>query len=236
MESDRRFRLWAEIVGHAAGRTIGLAHVCAAAVSMTGVDGAAVTVTLTSGTRETLYSSDGLATEIDELTLMLGEGPDVDISAGAPVLVADLSADEYVKRWPLFVPAAVSAGAYALFALPLRLGGANMGTMLLSRAEPGKLDRGQLADALGLADCALTMLLDAGREDGSSPDDSWFEQAGLQYSAVHQATGMVTVQLGVTAAVALVRLRAYAYAHERRVSEVARDIVARRLRLDGNED
>ena len=43
---------------------------------------------------------------------------------------------------------------------------------------------------------------------------------------------MITVQLGVTAAVALVRLRAFAYAHDRRLRDVARDVVARRLRFD----
>jgi AmiR/NasT family two-component response regulator len=43
---------------------------------------------------------------------------------------------------------------------------------------------------------------------------------------------MLTVQLGVTAGEAFVRLRAYAYARDRRLAVVARDIVARRLRLD----
>jgi hypothetical protein len=49
---------------------------------------------------------------------------------------------------------------------------------------------------------------------------------------VHQATGMITVQLGVSMAVALVRLRAHAYAHDRRLRDVAADVVARRLRFD----
>ena len=56
--------------------------------------------------------------------------------------------------------------------------------------------------------------------------------AGLQHPEVHQATGMILVQLGVSAAVALVRLRAYAYAHDRPLRDVAADVVARRLRFD----
>jgi hypothetical protein len=43
---------------------------------------------------------------------------------------------------------------------------------------------------------------------------------------------MITVQLGVSVAVALVRLRGYAYAHDRRLREVAADVVARRLRFE----
>jgi AmiR/NasT family two-component response regulator len=42
---------------------------------------------------------------------------------------------------------------------------------------------------------------------------------------------MLTVQLGVSAAAAFARLRAYAYSQDRRLADVAGDIVARRLRL-----
>ena len=48
---------------------------------------------------------------------------------------------------------------------------------------------------------------------------------------VHQATGMISVQLEVSAAEALVRLRAHAYAEGRTLRDVAADVVGRRLRL-----
>jgi ANTAR domain len=53
----------------------------------------------------------------------------------------------------------------------------------------------------------------------------------LHRAEIDQATGMVMVQLGVTAAEAFARLRAYSYARDRRLADVASDIVARRLRL-----
>ena len=49
---------------------------------------------------------------------------------------------------------------------------------------------------------------------------------------VYQAQGMVQVQLGVGLAEALIRLRAYAYAHDRPLHEVAADVVARRLAFE----
>jgi hypothetical protein len=53
-----------------------------------------------------------------------------------------------------------------------------------------------------------------------------------QYRAeIDQATGMLTEQLGVTIEEAFVRLRAYAYAQDRRLVDVAHDLVARTLRL-----
>jgi AmiR/NasT family two-component response regulator len=61
--------------------------------------------------------------------------------------------------------------------------------------------------------------------DGKSPG------LALYRAEIDQATGMLTVQLGVTAAEAFSRLRAYAYAQDRRLADVAGDIVARRLRL-----
>ena len=49
---------------------------------------------------------------------------------------------------------------------------------------------------------------------------------------VHQAAGMVSVQLSVTVAEALVRLRARAWVDGRPLGELAADIVARRVRFD----
>ena len=48
---------------------------------------------------------------------------------------------------------------------------------------------------------------------------------------VHQATGMVQVQLGVTIEEAFLMLRAHAFAAGRPVAGVARDVVERRLRF-----
>ena len=42
---------------------------------------------------------------------------------------------------------------------------------------------------------------------------------------------MLTVQLGVSTGEAFARLRAYAYGQDRRLADVASNIVARRLRL-----
>ncbi len=48
---------------------------------------------------------------------------------------------------------------------------------------------------------------------------------------VHQAAGMVAAQLGVSVRDALVRLRAHAFGNDRSLTDVARDVVDRRLRF-----
>jgi len=62
--------------------------------------------------------------------------------------------------------------------------------------------------------------------DEQAWDRSWGNRA-----EIHQATGMVVAQLGISAADALARVRAHAFAEQRRLGEVARDVVARRLRF-----
>jgi hypothetical protein len=238
MNAGRRMRLWSLIVERAAGGPVTLYHVCAAAVAATGVDRAAVTVVLRGALRETMFASDAVASELEELSLTLGEGPGADAMAAGPVLVADLRAAWWLTRWPMYAPAAGDAGVGAVFALPLRVGAIRLGVLSLYRAAPGDLAPEQFADALVLADTACALLLDAAESDLRRVNGHRPEQAGTHHPEIHQATGMITVQLGVTAAVALTRLRAYAYAHERRLRDVARDVVARRLRFspDGAED
>ena len=246
MNIDRRMRLWSLALEHAHGAPVAVEHVCAAVISATGVDCAAVTVMLSVTPRETVYASDRVASEMEELTLTLGEGPGVDACTGIPALVADLTDPDCLARWPVFAPAAAQAGVRAVFALPLQVGAIRLGVLDLYRARPGDLDRDQLADALMLADTACALLLDAAWEDQprldgrrperAGPDGRRPERAGPQHPEVHQATGMVIAQLGVTAAVALIRLRAYAYSHDRRLRDVAGDVVARRLRFDSDAE
>ena len=231
MSVDRRARLWGLLLEHARGGPTGVEHVCAVAITAVGVDAAAVAVTLRATPGETLYVSNSVASELEELTVTLGEGPGIDALANGPALAADLAMPWSRDRWPAFAPAAVNAGVHAMFSLPLQVGGVHTGVLDLYRARAGSLFHGQLADGLVLADTACALLLDAG-QPGAAGGAGWHpEQAAPHHPEVHQATGMITVQLGVTAAVALIRLRAYAYAYDRRLRDVAADVVARRLRF-----
>jgi len=237
MSVDRRMRLWTLLVEEADGSAVAVGHVGSLAVTTAGVDACAVTVVLAASPRENLYASSRLAADLEEITTTLGEGPGIDALAGGPALAGDLNDPHSRARWPTFAPAAVDYGVCAAFALPLQVGGIRLGVLDLYRAAAGALDSGQLADVLLLADTACALLLDtsAGRGADRSVEAARYgdqpEEAALHHPEVHQATGMIIAQIGVTAAVALVRLRAYAYTHDRRLRDVAADVVARRLRF-----
>src|SRR3954469_19686725 len=123
MDGDRGVRGWAEIARHTNGAPPSLAQVCAAAVTGVRVDGAGVTVMVGPTVRETVHATDGIAADLEELQLTLGEGPCLDsFAGGGPALAADLHLPEYVARWPAFTPAAIDDGVRAVFALPLQIG------------------------------------------------------------------------------------------------------------------
>ncbi|MEX0835307.1 MAG: ANTAR domain-containing protein, partial [Nitriliruptor sp.] len=58
-----------------------------------------------------------------------------------------------------------------------------------------------------------------------------FRSGGPGEVAVHQASGMVSVQLGIAVAAAISVLRAHAFSAGRPLHDVALDVIARRLRM-----
>lgn len=194
--------------------------------------GAGLSVARGGTAREPLLASGPVAEELEELQFTLGEGPGLDATARrSPVLVPDLAGASVHSRWPVFAPAAMDAGVRAMFAFPVIAGAALIGVLDVYRAEPGSLRPQELADALVLADAVLVLALD--EQGGIAPDlDNLLDTTvSVRRAPIHQATGMVAAQLGVSMTDALAALRAYAYTHGRRLTEVAADVLARKVRL-----
>ncbi len=232
MAGERAARVWAWIAASREGDApTSLPALCRAAVDRLGVDGASVAAVSGPEVREPLSATDERSALLEELLLTTGEGPGAeDFMFGSPMLVPDLEA--VAGRWPGFVPAAVAAGAGALFAFPLQAGAIRAGVLSLYRARPGPLTPQHLADALALADIALQLLLDG--TSGISGVTGYRPLDGLSdsHAEVYQATGMISVQMGVSLEEALVRLRAHAFAASTPLDDVAGDVVSRLLRFD----
>lgn len=184
----------------------------------------------------TLCTTNSVSDLIEDLQYTLGEGPCVDAHRfGKAVVEPDLAAPD-LPRWQAFAPRAVEAGARAVFGFPVRLGAARLGAVNLYRDRPGPLSHDQHAAALVVADVAAytILLLQAGAAPGEVAAE--LEREANFKLVVHQAAGMVSVQLDVSVGDALVRLRAHAFRTDRPVADVARDVVSRALRLDGAAD
>jgi hypothetical protein len=211
------------------------AALCRAAVRRLGVDGASVTAVSGPAVREPLSAAGELSARLEELMFTTGEGPgEDDVRFGSPMLIPDL--EPTAERWPGFAPAALAAGARAVFAFPLQAGAIRAGVLSLYRAEPGPLTPQQLADALVFADLALQLLLDASAGISGSPGYRPLDGLSDSRAEVYQATGMISVQLGVSLEEAFVRLRAHAFAAGTPLDVVADDVVSRTLRFDPDPD
>lgn len=213
-----------------------LRRMCSAAVKAIPASGAGLSVITDSGNRGVATASDAASELIDELQFTLGEGPCMDaFTSRRPVLESDLGSSG-ATRWPVYSPAAHEKGVRAVFAFPLQIGAARLGVLDLYREQTGSLSPAELAQALNFADVATTMLLDAQEQatPGAAPEG--FDEAMEYQFELFQAQGMVMVMLDITIIEALAVLRAYAYAHNRDLADVARDVVNRRLRLDEDRD
>lgn len=209
---------------------------CLSALSVSGVGVALMTADGPSGV--VLAATDRRARQLEELQFALGEGPCVEASSsGRPVLRPDLAATGSAgsARWPQFGAAALEAGVQAVFAFPLRVGAIHVGVLDLYRDTPGPLAALELADALAFADAATVVVLHLQDHDERGGVSSALTGPIDSQAEVHQATGMITIQLGISLAEALLRLRAHAYARGRTVSAVAADVVNRRLYFDDSE-
>jgi GAF domain-containing protein len=206
-----------------------LCEICADVVRMTG----AGIMLMTGDTQQgSVCSSNAVSALIEELQYTLGEGPCVDAHLdNRPVLEPDL-ADPAVSRWLAFTPPAVAAGARAVFGFPLQFGDVRLGALNLYRNRPGPMSDDQYADALVLAGVAAQAVLAMQAHASPGALSTELEEGANFRFVVHQASGMVAAQLGVSVGEALARLRAYAFGNELLLTDVAEAIVARKLRID----
>ena len=256
-----RWRRLTELIGRRAGPADGptppsprhggstgtrslLERVCAVTVVVAAVDGAGVTVMSSvdaglAGYRDQLAATGTVSRRLEDLQLTTGEGPCLDAyREGVPVLIPDL-ADE-PGRWLGFGPEAISAGAAAVFSLPLQVGAIRLGTLDLHRRVAGPLSRDQLADALAMASLATEALLEIARErtvanpEDDDPEHHRVPEPSLGWlpgvhSDVHVASGMVAAQTGTDVRSALVLIRAHAFAHGDSIHQVAQRVIDRHL-------
>ena len=211
-------------------------RLCATCAVVAGVSGAGIMLWSDDVAQGSLCTTDPTSALVEQVQYTLGEGPCVDAHRqGRPVLEPDL-AGAGSGRWAAFAEPVVAAGVGAVFGFPLRLGAVRLGALNLYRDRPGDLTDDQHADALVLADVAaeLILLLQARAPAGTLADE--LARSADLHLVVHQAAGMVAVQLGIDVADALVRLRAHAFAAGTPLQKVAEEVVARRLQFDTRDD
>jgi len=230
MAEDRLYRILEAMAASGDGWSSG--RLCAACPAIMGVNGAGVMLMSGDVPRGSLCSSDPVSHLIEDLQYTLGEGPCVDAYQQDQVVIEPDLHGSVAGRWPAFSPPALQAGVRAVFGFPLRVGTVRLGALNLYRNEPGPLTSDQHADALVVAQVAARWVLEA--QAGAPPDKvaQELEVSADFHFAVHNAAGIVSVQAGISVAEALIRMRAYSFSTDRLLADVARDVIARTLRLE----
>lgn len=220
---DLLARLALGVAGTEANRPL-VARLCDACVDLLQVDGASLTLGYPSDRRVTLCITDATAERLEDLQEVLGEGPSHDAYTSAHRVAVVFPVPDR-SLWPMLSAALQRQSlTVAVLAVPLQSGPNAFGVLTVHRDAPFSAedqDAAQfVADAVGAA-----ILRDQHDEDAASTEP-WQRR-----SRVHLATGMAVAQLGVSPEDALALMRAYSFAQDMSVNEVAEEIVARRLRL-----
>jgi len=230
MVDDRRTEILNKLTPGATGalRTRKLCEVCA---EVTRTTGAGIMLMSGDSPQGSACSSNDTSALIERLQFDLGEGPCVDAyRTDRVVLEPDLAAPA-TPRWLAFSEPALTAGVRAVFGFPLRAGTARIGALNLYSDEPGLLTEDQHADALAMSDIAAQTLLAMQAAAPPGRLAPALEAGGNFPFVVHQASGMVAAQLGVTVGQALLRLRTHAFGNDQPLLDVAHAVVARELRF-----
>ncbi len=208
---------------------------CSACVELLVVSGAGITVMGGTHSGPLCVSSQRVAT-LEDLQFTMGIGPCQDaFSFGRPVHVPRLDGVAG-QRWPSFVDEARGAGIGAVFAYPLSTSGAMIGVLTLYQDGEGSLSSTQHDDSVAVARVLTETVLSLQDAAPTGVLAEGLENAVTYRAEVYQASGMVSIQLRIPVAEAILRIRAHAFAQGLPIGVVAADIVARRLRLtDDNQ-
>lgn len=216
------------------GAPVATRHVCRACAQRMRAVGVVQYVVSDLGQGEPVYATDLAAERIAELQVTLGEGPAVDtLIEERPMIAIDLEAP---SPWPVFAQAAAETGVRSVFAFPLQMGSIAVGVLEIYRTMPGDLTTVEYRDALLYSDAAMELLVEYVNDEPSSQERDLFAGGyGMRWDTVHQATGVISVQLRSGLSEAFLRLRGHAFLTGRGLAEVAEDVVEGRLRFEPDE-
>ena len=191
----------------------------------TGWGGVVLTLRDRSGREVLVAASDETARHVHELQMALAQGPTVEASQGRTSIAYGA---ELKRRWPRFAGMAAELGVHAAAAVPLDLarydGPGSLSAIGPPNPPPGGL--GTLQEVAGALDQGV--LRSAGLTGGTHtdlPSLELFESEDFQ-PALHEAAGALYERQGWCVDDAIALIRAHAYAENRTVAEVAKNILA----------
>jgi GAF domain-containing protein len=198
-------------------------RLCEAGRLMLDSDGSAMTLNYTSDERLTVCATTDVARQLEDLQDVVGEGPGHDAARTGTVVISRLG-DGTEDRWVLLSERLHTIDfAGTVLAIPLTAEHAVLGVLTVHRDQPEQEGDESLAKFLGVA-VGTALLQDPQVSTHGALTEAWASRA-----EIHQATGMVVAQIGVRPEDALALLRGQAFARAAPLTQVAKDIIERRI-------
>jgi transcriptional regulator with GAF, ATPase, and Fis domain len=182
------------------------------------------------GALELLASTSEQSRIVETMQLAAEAGPCVACyREGLPVNVPDISTQ--AADWPDFAESAIEQGFHGVFAIPMRLRAATIGTMNLLRTQSGDLNQADLRVAQALANVATIGILHERSLRASDAVRQQLQEALNSRTVIEQAKGVIAYRNDVDMDEAFRLLRTHARSHQTSLVETARGVVERRITL-----
>ncbi len=166
---------------------------------------------------------------VELFELQAEEGPCLDCyRTGRPVVQQDL--DTAAARWPRFAPVAIEAGFKSAGAIPMRLRRHVVGALNLFCSTPSSFTDDDLVVAQALADIATIAILQHRTSAEAHALNTQLTKALSTRIVIEQAKGVIAERERIPVDQAFSLLRQHSRNNNRRLADVAADVVERRLR------
>lgn len=186
--------------------------------------GAGILVEDRAGRLQFAAASDDRIVEIERHQQRIEDGACYDAYAGNRIMaIADLEAE---ARWPSYRARALAAGLRAVLAVPVRAYGRTVGVVNVYRGEPTEWGADDQAFSEVLAALAAGYLVHADHGMAQQQLTDNLQRAIDTRDLIGQAKGVIMQRHGVDADAAFALLRTWSQHHNRKLREVAQDVVA----------
>jgi GAF domain-containing protein len=194
------------------------------AAAVSGADAVGLVLTHHHGALRFTAASNESGKALELFQLQNAEGPCLDcVRLKVPVVNADLAQAE--SQWPVFAPAAVTAGFSSVHAFPMRLRDEVIGALNLFAHARMRFDVDEARVVQSLADIATIALL---QERSIARAESLTEQLQGALNSriiIEQAKGALATRHDVSVDQAFEMMRRRARTERRRLSDVARGVL-----------
>jgi hypothetical protein len=177
-----------------------------------------------------MAASDARTQRIEELQQVLGEGPAMTACRNCHPVDVRVT-DQFDDGWLAWAQAVQRSGVHAVWSFPHRWPGVGCAAVTFYRG-PDSAD-GHRTGAEGIDEYSEATVLSRLAGQTLRLDLDRHNSSGLDVlETVHVAAGMLAERVGMTAVDAFARIRAYAFAADRQLMDVAISIIIGGVRLD----